>query len=256
MSAQGPVRVERSAGVATLTIAGGKGLNVVGSETLRAIVRAGEALRADPELRLVLVQGEGERAFVGGADLEELSRLAPDSARAFITLVHQANHQFRALPVPSIALIRGYCLGAGMELAAACDLRLGAEDSTYGMPEVQVGLPSVVEAGLLPTLIGWGKTRELLYTGATLGAAEALRIGFLQKTAPAPALREAARPWIEAILAADPAAIRAQKRLIETWIDSGVGAGILASIDAFSAIYQGNAPAERMRAFLERMRRK
>jgi enoyl-CoA hydratase/carnithine racemase len=154
--------------------------------------------------------------------------------------------------VPSIALIRGYCLGAGLELAAACDLRLGGEDSRYGMPEVQVGLPSVVEARLLPTLIGWGKTRELVYTGNLIGADEALRIGLIQKVAPGDSLRAAAQPWIDSILAADPTAIRSQKRLVETWLDAEIGASILHSIDVFGETFRNAAPGERMRAFLER----
>ena len=252
MAEASQVEVTRESGVATLTIHGARRLNVLGSETLRAVVAAGESLRADSSVRLVLVTGEGGRAFSGGADLEELAGLTPETAREFISLVHQGNHQFRALPVPSIALIRGYCLGAGLELAAACDLRLGSEDSRYGMPEVQVGLPSVVEARLLPTLIGWGKARELVYTGSLIGADEALRIGLIQKAAPGEALREAAQPWIDAILAADPAAIRSQKRLVETWLDAEIGASILHSIDVFGETFRHAAPGDRMRAFLER----
>jgi enoyl-CoA hydratase/carnithine racemase len=256
MAEASAVEVTREAGIATLTIRGAKRLNVLSTATLRAIVAAGESLRSDRSLRLVLVTGEGERAFIGGADLEEMAALTPETAREFISLVHQANQQFRTLPVPSIALIRGYCLGAGLELAAACDLRLGSEDSRYGMPEVQVGLPSVVEARLLPTLIGWGKTRELVYTGSLIGAEEALRIGLLQKVAPGDALRAAAQPWIGAILAADPDAIRAQKRLVETWLDAELGASILHSIDVFGETFRNPSPRDRMRAFLERKKGK
>ena len=254
MSQATSVTFTLESGIATVTIRGERRLNVVGSDALRGMIATGAELARDPGLRLVILTGEGKRAFIGGADIDEMAGLAPDTAREFITRVHQANHTFRALPVPSIALIRGYCLGAGMELAAACDLRLGSEDSTYGMPEVQVGLPSVVEAGLLPSLIGWGKTRELLYTGSLIDAAEAERIGFLQKVAPGDRLREAAEPWIEAILAADPAAIRTQKRLIESWLDSGIGAGILNSIDAFAATYQSDAPKRRMEEWRARQR--
>ncbi len=122
------------------------------------------------------------------------------------------------------------------------------------MPEVQVGLPSVVEARLLPTLIGWGRTRELLYTGATIDAAEAQRIGFLQKIAPPAGLDAAMQPWIEAILRAEPGAVRAQKRLIEGWLDSGVAAGVRAGMDAFAAAFRTDAPRRRLQAFLERPR--
>ena len=142
-----------------------------------------------------------------------------------------------------------------MELAAACDLRLGAEGSRYGMPEVQVGLPSVIEARLLPGLIGWGKTRELLYRGNLIDAEEAQRIGFLQALAPVDAIESALKVWTDDILRADPAAIRSQKRLIEAWLESAPAVGIQASIDAFSATFHGPAAKGRLAAFLARSRR-
>jgi enoyl-CoA hydratase len=229
--------------------------NVLNTRMMEGIIRAGEELKRDPLLRLVILTGAGKKAFSAGADIREMARLAPETAQSFIAKMHQTCHVFRALPVPSIARIQGPCFGGAMELAASCDLRIGAEDSKYGMPEVQVGLPSVIEAALLPTLIGWGKTRELLYTGAIIDGHEALRIGFLQKLVPKEGLDEGMAPWIEAILAADPAAIRAQKRLIEGWLDSGVAAGVQAGIDAFSVSFQTEAPNRRLRSFLDRNRK-
>lgn len=243
------VLLHKSNGVATLTLEDPR-LNVLSSALLDELLRVGLALKDDPELRLVVLTGAGERAFVGGADLGEMMTLDPPGAMAFIDRVHQACHLFRALPVPSIARVQGFCLGAGMELAAACDLRIGAASSRYGMPEVQLGLPSVVEAALLPGLIGWGKTRELLYTGAVIDAEEAHRIGFLQQVAPAAELDAALQPWIDAILAADPAAIRSQKRLIESWLDSGVAAGVRAGMDALSDAFRTDAPRRRIAEFM------
>jgi enoyl-CoA hydratase/carnithine racemase len=141
-----------------------------------------------------------------------------------------------------------------MELAAACDLRIGTAASRYGMPEVQVGLPSVIEARLLPALIGWGCTRELLYRGNVIDAVEAHRIGFLQKLAGDGGIDAGMAPWIEDILRAEPAAIRAQKRLLESWLETAPAVGIQASIDAFSATFHTSAPNERLRAFLNRPR--
>ncbi len=255
MSQASTVTFTLESGIATVTIRGERRLNVVGSDTLRGMIAAGAELARHPDLRLVVLSGEGERAFIGGADIAELAELDSRSGRAFITLVHEACEAFRRLPVPSIARIRGYCLGAGMEIAAACDLRIGSNDSVFGMPEVQVGLPSVVEAALLPTLIGWGKTRELLYTGAQIDAAEAHRLGFLQNVTPPDELDAALQTWIDAIAAADPAAIRAQKKLIEYWLDHGIAAGIPESIEVFSATFQSQAPNRRLRAFLQRPRR-
>jgi enoyl-CoA hydratase/carnithine racemase len=247
------LRLSEGGRIATLTIQEPR-LNVLSTPLLDAFLARGLELQRLPELRLVVVTGAGERAFVGGADLREMVDFTPQSALVFIDKVHQVCHSLRALPVPSIARVRGFCLGAGMELAASCDLRIGSEDSRYGMPEVQVGLPSVVEARLLPTLIGWGRTRELLYTGAVIDAREAQRIGFLERVAPGEGLDAAMRPWIDAILAADPGAVRAQKRLIEGWLEGGVAAGVRASMDAFSQMFHTDAPNRRLREALQRLR--
>ena len=242
--------------VATVTLHGAKSVNIMGRALVAELVRTLEALRRDADLGLVIVSGPPGGSFQGGVDIAEMARFDADTAREFITLLHQACHGLRALPVPSIARIEGYCLGGGMELAAACDLRIGAEGSRYGMPEVQVGLPSVIEARLLPTLIGWGKTRELLYRGHVIDAAEAQRIGFLQTLAASGELDSVLAPWVDDILRAEPAAIRSQKRLIEGWLETAPAVGIQASIDAFSETFHARAANERLAAFLERKRAK
>jgi len=243
------VDVSLHGGVARLTMHGHKPVNLFNRAMMEALLRAGEALRGEAGLRVIVLTGAPGKGFCGGADLSELAELNPGTARDFIARVHQCCHLFRTLPVPSIARVEGPCFGAGMELAAACDLRIGAADSQYGMPEVQVGLPSVVEAALLPGLIGWGRTRELLYRGHRIGAAEAERWGFLQRVEPAERLDAGLAPWVEDIVRAEPAAIRTQKRLIEGWLDTGVPAGIAASIDAFSESFATGAPKGRLNAF-------
>ena len=252
----GCVSVARAGRVATVTLNGAKKVNVMGRALVAKLVRALEALRQDADLGLVIVSGPPGGSFQGGVDIAEMARFDADAAREFITLLHQACHGLRTLPVPSIARIEGYCLGGGMELAAACDLRLGAADSRYGMPEVQVGLPSVIEARLLPTLIGWGKTRELLYRGHVIDAAEAQRIGFLQALAAVGELDSVLAPWVDDILRAEPAAIRSQKRLIEGWLETAPAVGIQASIDAFAETFHARAANDRLAAFLARKRAK
>jgi enoyl-CoA hydratase len=243
------VDVSLADGVATFVMHGHKSVNLIDRAMMEALLRAGESVRAEPGLRLIVLTGAPGRGFIGGADIAEMSAFTPETARDFIARLHQVCHQFRALPVPSIARVEGPCLGAGMELAAACDLRIGATGSRYGMPEVQVGLPSVIEATLLPTLIGWGNTRELLYRGNVIGAEDAQRIGFLQKVAPPERLDAEMQPWVDDILSAEPNAIRTQKRLIEGWLEGGIAAGIQASIDAFGETFRSDAPNRRLRAF-------
>src|SRR5881392_217896 len=176
--------------LARLVIDNASKLNALNRELMVEIVDAIKALEAEPELRLVIVTGAGERAFVGGADINELAALDLDSAREFITLVHRCCGGFHRLPVPVIARIDGYALGAGLELAAACDLRVASGRALFGMPEVRIGIPSVVEAALLPKLTGHGRARRLLLTGETIGAAEALAWGLVDLVAPPEALDE------------------------------------------------------------------
>ena len=242
--------------VARITISDDKRMNLMNTPTMERIIAVGEQLKQNAQVRLVILTGGGDKAFIGGADITELVTLNAETGQAFITKVHQVCHLFRALPVPTIARVNGFCLGAGMEVAASCDLRIGAEESSYGMPEVQLGLPSVVEAAMLPALIGWGNTRDILYTGRVFGAEEARKMGFLEKVAPRADLDAALHGWIEPILAADPLAVRAQKRLIEGWLESGVAAGVQAGIDAFSLSFHTSAPTERMQAFIDRPRSK
>ena len=146
--------------------------------------------------------------------------------REFITLVHRCCDGFRRLAAPVIARIDGFALGAGLELAAACDLRVASERSMFGMPEVRVGIPSVVEAALLPALIGSGRARRLLLTGETIGASEALDWGLVDAVAPPDGLDAAVERFAAAILAGGPRAIRLQKALILDWEDMSTSAAI------------------------------
>ncbi len=233
-----------------------KRLNLLTSTVMEALIDALETLRHNREARVLIVRGAGERAFVGGADIHEMSQCDAKGALAFITRVHQCCHLLRALPFPSIAFIHGYCLGAGMELAASCDLRLGSTASQYGMPEVHVGLPSVVEAALLPHLIGWGKTRELLYRGKIICAQEAEKIGFLQGMAEKEALEALLQTWLDDLLRAGPRAVRIQKRLIESWLEPQVAQGIQAGVDAFRQCYDSGEPQRMLDAFIKRKKSK
>jgi enoyl-CoA hydratase/carnithine racemase len=246
---------ERRAGpVAVVTVDNQRRLNCLSTPLIVGLAEAFARLGADETLRAAVLTGAGDRAFIGGADLNELKSLTADTARVFITRLHHACRAIRACPVPVIARIGGFCLGAGLELAASCDLRAAAEGAQLGMPEVQMGIPSVIEAALLPGLIGWGRTRELLLTGAMVSAAEALTMGLVQKVAPAAGLDAAVEAWIDAIGAAPPGAVRAQKALMSRWERASLDEAIYAGIDALSDAYATDEPREAMEAFFTRRR--
>lgn len=237
------------AAFATLTIDNAAKLNALSTPLMEAFIAAVQSLGDDSTLRAAIVTGAG-RAFVGGADIDEMAALGPETARAFITNVHRCCAAVRDLSIPVLARINGYALGAGLELAAACDLRAAADHAVLGMPEVRLGIPSVVEAALLPSLVGWGRAREMLLTGATFSAEDALQWGLVEKIAPLAELDDAIRPWLQALAACEPGAVRAQKALIRRWEQLPMAGAIAAGIDAFEASWRTPAPAAAMAAHL------
>jgi enoyl-CoA hydratase/carnithine racemase len=245
--------------VARITVDNRAKLNVLDSRLigeLRATFEAlaAQALATGPELRAVVLAGAGTRAFIGGADIGEMAALTPETARTFITGLHALCAAIQALPVPVIARIEGYCLGAGLEVAAACDLRAASAGARFAMPEVRVGIPSVIEAALLPRLIGAGRAQELVLTGREVAAEEALKIGLVERVVPAARLDGAVDDWLDALLAAGPRALAAQKSLARDWQELPLSKSIARSIDVFAQAFESDEPATMMRAFLERKR--
>jgi enoyl-CoA hydratase/carnithine racemase len=249
-------REQRSEGghLAHVTIDNVGKLNSLNRELMVEIVSAVAALDNDPQLRLAILSGAGERAFVGGADVGEIAALDHVTARSFIMLVHRCCAAFRRLPVPVIARIDGYALGAGLELACACDLRVASERAIFGMPEVRVGIPSVVEAALLPKLIGHGRARRLLLTGETIGAQEALSWGLVDAVAPPGDLDDAVERLARSVLAAGPQAVRLQKSLILEWEELPTAAAVQRGIDCFVAAFDTDEPARMAGALYSELR--
>ncbi len=249
------VRQARAGGlVVRITLDNRAKLNVLDSRLIGELRAAFEALAAESRLRAVVLSGAGSRAFIGGADIGEMAAFTPETARTFITGMHRLCAAIQALPVPVIARVQGYCLGAGLEVAAACDLRAASDDAHFAMPEVRVGIPSVIEAALLPRLIGAGRAQELVLTGRQIAADEALRIGLVERVVPAAELDGAVEDWLEALLAAGPRALAAQKSIARDWRELPLSESIARSIDAFAQAFESDEPATMMRAFLERKR--
>jgi enoyl-CoA hydratase/carnithine racemase len=226
--------------------------NALGLAGKQQLAQAFRRLARDELLRVAVLTGAGDRSFMAGADLAEMKDLTSKQAHAVHAGVHQACAAIRALPVPVIARINGYCFGAGMEIAASCDMRIGVSTAKFGMPEVRFGIPSGMEACLLPQLIGWGKTRELVFTGGHIDAAEAYRCGFLEKRVEPPALDAGVEAWIASILAAGPRAIRLQKKLVRDWERMTISQAVQAGIQACTEARSTDEPKRLMAAFLER----
>jgi len=240
--------------VARITVNNAAQRNALGNAGKRELAEAIESASADPRLRVMVLTGAGDRSFIGGANVTEMATFVAHDASEGPNLTHRACDAIRQAPVPVIARINGYCFGAGLEIAASCDMRVASETAKFGMPEVLFGLPSGMQACLLPQLIGWGKTRELVFTGRHIDAREAADCHLVERIVPAAALDAAVEDWVTAILSAGPKAIRAQKALIRDWERMSIDDAVQAGIRAVAAAHGTEETKRLMGAFVAKRR--
>jgi enoyl-CoA hydratase/carnithine racemase len=241
-------------GVVRLVICNAGSLNILGSPVIENIRAGLEILAADRSIRVLVLTGESEKSLIGGADIKEMATLDQTSAEAFITRLASLCEAVRAFPAPVIARMPGWCLGGGLEVAAACDIRIAAHNAHFGMPEVRVGIPSVIHAALLPRLIGWGRTRWLLLTAETIDAPTALAWGLVDAVAPEGGLDTAVEQTVRSLLACGPEALRAQKALLREWEELPLKESVELSIGAFGRSFLTDEPKRLMQGFIERKR--
>ena len=223
------VEVEREGGVARIFLNRPEKANALNSAMLAALRKSIQELDREG-LRVAVLAGRG-RNFCGGADAGELKSLVPANAGSFVEKIHQVCKEIRALPVPVVARLHGAVIGAGLEIAAACDLRVAAEGTKFSMPEVKLGIPSVVEAALLPRLMGSGRAAWLVLTGDTIDARRALEWGLVEEIGDGANL-------IERLGANDLKAMRMQKQLLQLWEEAPLATSVAASIERFAASHR------------------
>lgn len=226
-------------------------LNLLVSELIETLRDTFLGLARNRTVRLAIITGTG-RAFSAGVDIKALRDLDVASAKRFITALHNAIHAVHEAPFPVIAMLNGYCLGGGFELAMACDLRTASTECRLGLPEIKVGVPSVIEAALMPGLIGPGRAAEYLLTGEMMTAEQALQWGLVNRVAPPPELEAVTQELAGKILACAPTAVRIQKELLNRWRQTDLPTAIRYGINAFAASYATGEPREAMTAFLEK----
>jgi len=245
--------IERgSGGIVRMFIRNAGPLNILNSKVNRGICDALAQLAKDDSIRVLVLAGSGTKAMIGGADIKEMATLDQMSAETFIKGLRDVCEAVRSFPSPVIARIQGWCLGGGLEVAAACDLRIASDDSKYAMPEVKVGIPSVIHAALLPRLIGWGRARWLILTAATIDAPTALDWGLVEQVVPVAELDAAIDSAAKAIAECAPEAMRNQKALLKQWEELPLSQSVEVSIKAFGKAYLTGEPQERMQAFVNR----
>jgi enoyl-CoA hydratase len=232
-------------GIARIFLNRPEKVNALDSELLEALLNALLELSQQEETVRVAVLGGHGKAFCGGADVNELSRLEASNAGHFVERIHAVCNALRRLPVPVVARLHGAVIGAGLEIAAACDLRIAAEETKFSMPEVRLGIPCVVEAALLPRLMGSGRAAWLVLTGEAIDARRAFEWGLIEEVACD--LDSAVDRVVKQLLAGDRAALRMQKHLLQLWDEAPLKQSVATSIERFSQAY--NSPRARIRDF-------
>jgi len=244
------VSVEREGGIATVTI-DHPPVNALNAEVVEGLSRSFGDLATDDAVRAVIVRGAGERAFVAGADISEFPALR-ESGQADIRLSHVLE-EIEACPKGVVAAIRGWCLGGGLELAMACDVRIAAADAKLGQPEIKLGLiPGAGGTQRLPRLVGPKRALYLNIAGDPIAAEQAERWGLVEQVVPVEELDGAVRAVAEAFAARSPHAVRVLKELMRTTLDVPLAEGLEQERAAFSRCMMSEDGAEGVAAFLEK----
>lgn len=220
------------------------------------LVAATQAVRETPATaRAIVFRGAGGRSFSVGADVNTFLTLTPTTARAFITTLRDFLATTRAAPIPTICAIDGYCLGAAFELALAADLRVATSESTFGLPEIAVGVPSVLDAALLQQHIGLSFAKELILTGARYPTSAFQATGLFNRVVPKAGFGAAVEQLVAAVSNHSTIAMRAQKRLFEQWQNLPLEQAIAQSVDEFAGVFTAEETQCRLRAYHEQLGR-
>ena len=221
-------------------------LNLLGTKMVAALTEAFRSLHGDPPRAVVLF------CAGAGADVREMASFDGEAARRFITALHESCRAIRDLDAPVLAAIDGPCLGAHLEVAAACDLRMASSHSRLGMPEIKVGIPSVIDAWWLVQICGLGHAAALMFDGGMIDAPEAHRIGLINRLASGEDLEIDAIAWATRIARFAPAGLVEQKRVLRDWTDEAYREAARRSVDRLAAAFASGQAAEAMRAMLEK----
>lgn len=255
MREAGRIRVERSEGIATVTVDRPEKLNALDEETVAELGATFRELAGDDGVRGIVLTGAGDRAFVAGADIEELSRMDPLGAVEKSRMGQEVLGAIEGSPKPVVAAVNGYALGGGCELALACHLRVAGENARFGLPEVGLGIiPGYGGTLRLARIVGLGRALEMILTGDMIDAQEAYRIGLVNAVVPPEELPGKARELLGRILKNGPLAVRFALRAVYRGLDVPAERALATEAHLFGLLASTEDMREGMRAFLEKRR--
>ena len=247
------VRVEARDGVLIVTVDRPKVLNALNEQTVTELERVFLEARSDEAIRAVILTGGGEKAFVAGADIGELAKMTPLTGKDVARRGQQVLNTIERMPKPVIAAINGFALGGGCEIALACHIRIASEKAQLGLPEVTLGIiPGYGGTQRMARLLGKGKALELILTGDRVPAAEAERIGLVNKVVPAEQLMSFAEEMARRIASRGPIAVRSAIEAVMSGSDMGFEEGQVLEATLFGLLAATDDMKEGMSAFLEK----
>lgn len=244
---------EKDGAVGILKINRPKSLNALNPATLHDIAACLEEVRQDQSIRCLVITGEGDRAFVAGADISAMVSMSALEGKLFSALGLNVLRKLEELPIPVIAAVNGFALGGGTELALACDLIIAADKAKFGQPEINLGvIPGFGGTQRLARRIGLPRARELIYSGDMIDAETGLRYGLVNKVVPMADLMIEAKALAQKLAAKPPIAIRQAKAAMNAGIDMDLENGCRYENEAFALTFATEDKAEGMHAFLEK----
>lgn len=247
-----PLLFQQEGAVAVVTVNRPRVLNALNREVFALLEGAFEQIESEPGIRCVIITGAGERAFCAGADVHELHQLGAEGALQLMAYGQGVFDRIAASPKPTIAAVQGYALGGGLELAMACDLRIAAESAQMGQPEITLGsIPGWGGTQRLPLLVGLGRARELILTGRLISAAEAERMGLVNRVVPLADLMGAALAQAAEIASLPPVALALAKQAI-AHAEGDLAAGLRLEREHVARTFATADQREGTNAFLEK----
>ena len=247
------ILLEKKGLYAVATINRPKALNALNSEVLSDLDELVRTVSADADIRALVITGSGEKAFVAGADIGEMSTLTPAEGEAFGKHGNDVFRKLETLPIPTIAAINGFALGGGCELSMSCDIRLCADTAVFGQPEAGLGItPGFGGTQRLARLVSPGMAKQLIYTAKNIKADEAYRIGLVNAVYPLDELLPAAEKMAETIAKNAPIAVRACKKAINEGLEAKMDDAVVIEEKLFGSCFQTADQIEGMSAFLEK----
>lgn len=240
-------------GIGIVTINRPKALNALDAATIYELDRMFTELATDPNIQVVILTGGGEKSFVAGADITEMQAMSAIEGRNWAKLAQAVFNKIENLPKPVIAAVNGYALGGGCEIAMACDIRIASDKAKFGQPEVSLGIPpGFGGTQRLSRLIGKGRAKEMLFTADMIDAAEAYRIGLVNKVSSSEALMNTAKAMAQTIMSRAPVAVQVCKTAVNEGLDTDLDSAIAYEAEVFGLCFSTSDQKEGMTAFVEK----